>query len=128
MAEPSNISNAPFDGAATWATLPPEMQAKIGAFALEAAVARGISEHAGGPAQRAAEQAETEASYMLQEIVLSAGGLHDRRWIDEVDGSQRFRIPSVLGLVCQACGCSENDACEEGCGWATETTCTACAA
>ncbi|MCJ2081543.1 hypothetical protein [Methylobacterium sp. J-090] len=124
MAKPSNISDTRFDGAAIWAGLTPEYQAKIGAYALEAAIARGISEHAGGPAERAAIQAVTEAHDMLQEAVLGDGGLNDRQWID---GGERFRIPSVIGLVCQSCGCSHDDPCEEGCGWATETTCTACA-
>ena len=94
MAEPKNISIHRFDGAAIWATLTPEYQAKIGALALEAAVARGISEHGGGPAERAAIQAETEALNMLQEAVLGDGGLHDSHWIDTVvDGGKRFRIP-----------------------------------
>jgi hypothetical protein len=123
----TNISAHPFDGAAVWATLTPEMQAKIGAYALEAAVAGAIAENAVGPAQRAADQAETEALCMLQEAAMGAGGLSNALWIDPLEDVERFRIPSVVGLVCQACGCSENDACEEGCGWATETTCTACA-
>lgn len=37
------------------------------------------------------------------------------------------RIPAFLGGVCRACGCSQNDACDEGCGWADEDLCTACA-
>jgi hypothetical protein len=93
VAEPSNISTNRFDGAAIWAGLTAEYQAKIGALALEAAVARGICEHAEGPAQRAADQAETEALDMLQEAVLGDGGLHDRHWVDTVDGGKRFRIP-----------------------------------
>lgn len=41
-----------------------------------------------------------------------------------------WRIPSGHGPVCLSCGCSEADACPDGCGWADEsqTVCTECAA
>jgi hypothetical protein len=30
-------------------------------------------------------------------------------------------------MKCAICGCSENDACPEGCGWAETRLCTVCA-
>ncbi|WP_279357303.1 hypothetical protein [Methylobacterium indicum] len=40
-----------------------------------------------------------------------------------------WRIPADLGPVCLSCGCSEADACPDGCGWEDERQirCTVCA-
>lgn len=40
-----------------------------------------------------------------------------------------WRIPAGHGPICLRCGCSECDACPDGCGWANEaqTLCTECA-
>lgn len=126
MADTSNIATDPFDGAAVWATLSSEHQARVGAMALEAAVGRAIAEHAPDPAARAGAEAERIALEFLQEAALSGGGLLDRQWIDPTGGRERYRIPSVVGHVCTACGCSEEDPCDEGCGWHDAVTCTAC--
>lgn len=126
MADASNIAPAPFDGWTAWATLSPEQQALIGAYALELAVGRAIAEHAPDPACRAGLEAERIALHCLQAAVLGVGGLPDRQWIDAAGDRERFRVPSVVGAVCQACGCSEEDPCDEGCGWHDAVTCTAC--
>lgn len=126
MADASNIATDAFDGEAAWATLSPAQQALVGRFALEAAVGRAIAEHAPDPAARAGAEAERIALEWLQEAVL--GVLPDSQWIDAKDGKERFRVPSGVGAVCTACGCSEEDPCDEGCGWHNATTCTACAA
>ncbi|MCJ2048801.1 hypothetical protein [Methylobacterium sp. J-070] len=126
----SNIAEAPFDGDAVWSTLSPELQAKIGAFALEIAVGRVIHEHAGGPAGRAGLAAEAEVLEELCRAVNGEGGLQTETWFEEARMMEpvryRYRVPSYLGQVCYGCGCSEKDPCPEGCGWASDTLCTAC--
>ncbi|BAR47157.1 MULTISPECIES: hypothetical protein [Methylobacterium] len=122
----SNIAPAPFDGAAVWATLSPEQQARIGAVALEAAVAGAIAEFFPDPAGRAGAEAQRVALKALETAALNIDGI-DRTWIDGAGGKPRFRIPSVVGSVCRACGCSQEDPCDEGCGWHDAVTCTACA-
>ena len=115
MAERSNIEPEAFDGQAAWATLPPHVQARIGAFAVELGVAMGIMAHGGGPAQRAAEHAFDLSSELLQEAVLGYDGVSDRDWWNDhlsADGGT-FSIPSCIGMVCRACGCSHLDPCEE---------------
>lgn len=129
MADATNIAGTSFDGAVAWDRLDPKLQAAIGAAALEAAVGRAISEHAGGAAARAGYEAERLALEALQEAALGVGGLHDGQWIDQSSGAEQFRLPAAIGLVCEGCGCSEGDACEGGCAWAdnSDTLCTACA-
>lgn len=130
MADAGNIATNAFDGAATWSTLSPEQQARIGAVALELAVGRAIAEHAPDPACRAGMEAERIALHLLQETVLGVGGLPDAVWTEPENWGarrpERYRIPSVVGGVCRACGCSEEDPCNEGCGWHDAVTCTAC--
>ncbi|MEE8626773.1 MULTISPECIES: hypothetical protein [Methylobacterium] len=126
MADASNISPTPFDGATVWATLSPEEQARIGAVALELAVAGAIAEYLPGPAERAGAEAQRLALKALESAALNADGI-DRKWVDVVGGKPRIRIPSLVGRVCLTCGCSQEDPCEEGCGWHDAMTCTACA-
>ncbi|GJD79572.1 hypothetical protein [Methylobacterium gregans] len=131
MADATNISSVPFDGAEVWATLTPSMQARVGALALEAAVGRAVAEHAFDPASRAGMEAERNALDALQEAVLGMDGLSDKAWVETANWGasvvELFRLPSVLGQACHACGCSERDPCDEGCGWHDAVTCTACA-
>jgi hypothetical protein len=118
----AEISSIPFDGAAAWARLTPEQQARVGALALELVASWaiiGLGED--GAVARAAEEAKrlslaslvTEFHYELVEHLQEPGGA--------------YRLPSVLGMVCRGCGCSHLDPCEEGCGWAADNLCTACA-
>ena len=61
-------------------------------------------------------RAEGELEALLDGVVL-----------DGVDlPSGQPRIPSILGMICESCGCSEYDACPGGCGWARDHLCTAC--
>ena len=126
MAKDTNIADTLFDGAATWATLSPEQQARIGAVALELAVAGAIAEYLPGPAERAGAEAQRLALKALEFVALSVDGI-GRQWVDDVGGKPRIRIPSVIGRVCVPCGCSQEDPCHEGCGWHDDVTCTACA-
>lgn len=116
-----------FDGEAAWRLLSPEDQLRIGAIAMELG-----------------------ANFRLQDLILE--GKLDQRFdrvagaadtaliglltqaVDDVLPEGAFlapdgrspRIPYLLGGVCRACGCSQNDACDEGCGWAGVDLCTAC--
>jgi len=116
-----------FDGAAAWAKLPPEVQAEIGAIALEV-VAAGQAQvsvefdetHA--PLARAGDRAALELNNALAVKAHLALGSECYFGAD----GQTPRIPSFLGGACRVCGCSQNDACDVGCGWAAEDLCTAC--
>lgn len=91
---PSNISPTAFDGPAAWACLGPDLQARIGAAALEMAVARAIGEHAGAnPAGRAGWETERLALDALQDAALGQGGLPDAAWIDRLPGGEADRLP-----------------------------------
>lgn len=120
-----------FDGAEAWAKLPPAAQAAIGAIALELTLAWHLQDAAGpGPRgglppvlERVAAIADSELMAELEAAALDA--LPEGAF-SATDG--RPRIPSRLGGVCRRCGCTQNDACDEGCGWAAEDLCTACVA
>jgi|GEM_PF-2228028 len=129
MPERSNISPHAFSGEEAWASLPAHVQARIGSFALELAVARSIDENVMTPAaERAAWEAERLVLPLLQEAALGYDGLRNEAWIDRSDdGRSLFRIPSCIGMVCLSCGCSHEDPCDGGCGWHADGLCTACA-
>jgi hypothetical protein len=42
------------------------------------------------------------------------------------DDALPMPIPSLLGAVCRRCGCTQEDACEGGCGWEEADLCSAC--
>lgn len=116
------------DGAALWAALPADQQAAIGAAAIEY-VAGGNAVQAAGmtveqtPRGRAAEEAWSRATDRLEEAV--NGAVSPEAWLDEAG---QHRVPSIIGPICRECGCSECDACVEGCAWAEPDLCTACVA
>lgn len=116
-----------FDGEAAWAALPPDDQARIGALALETVanlslMIRVDEDGLPEPFARVAAAAGIELGRELQAAVTEA--LPEDAFVGP-DG-RTPRIPAFLGGVCRACGCSQNDACDEGCGWADEDLCTAC--
>ncbi|MFE1598235.1 hypothetical protein [Methylobacterium sp. ID0610] len=116
-----------FDGAEIWPTLSRQEQAEIGAIAIEmvaaARLSRRVYEDQLGPVlERAAEAAEGLLAHLLDGAVADAlpdGAL-------EANDGVTPRIPSLLGGVCRTCGCTQNDACPDGCGWAGPDLCTAC--
>lgn len=117
---------ARIDGREAWTGLSAEQQAAIGAAAIEmVATWVGIDAHAledetPGPLARAFEAADCRCSDALQEAVTAAlPSLED-------DGDTDRPLPSILGEVCERCGCSQFDACAEGCGWAKPGLCSAC--
>lgn len=121
-----NVSDR-FDGAAVWDELTGGEQAEIGAIALELLAAWWAQEQASDPHDgedallRAADAAEMLLINMLRDTLVEAVP----RELLEVDGQPR--LPSLLGPVCRGCGCSQNDACDVGCGWHEPDLCTACA-
>lgn len=116
-----SISKTAFDGAAAWEALSPEMQAEVGALALQAAAGSWIADSAYGdePVTRAAAESFHAAAHGIEALFV-AGQIPCR----DADGA--WQIPAIIGQVCHRCGCSHEDPCEEGCGWASETLCTAC--
>jgi hypothetical protein len=106
-----------FDGAAAWATLTPELQARVGAIALELAVAGRTAE---GIRDHAIERACDAATIVLLDYLESA--------LEEALGPARPLVPAMLGDWCRVCGCSQFDPCEQGCDWASPGLCTVCAA
>jgi len=116
-----------FDGADAWSKLPPDVQAEIGAIALEMAAVSRLHDRCcqdGLPEiyHRTGDAAIVELWRDLQAVTSVA--LPEDAF--EASDGRMPRIPARLGGVCRVCGCSQNDACDAGCGWAAEDLCTAC--
>jgi hypothetical protein len=118
---------ARFDGFAMWAELDPEEQAEIGPAALELVAAWNLQERVyedaiGAPFAKLGDIADARIAQFLMEYFTAYIG---REALEAPDGSPR--VPSLLGQVCRDCGCTDDNACEGGCGWAKPDLCTACA-
>jgi hypothetical protein len=117
-----------FDGAVIWSTLTPEQQLDIGAAALNLVVAWKLQDSA------------YEGGAAGSDSIVTIGDTADETCIDDlirafeaavVEGSVetpsgQIRIPVTVGMICEACGCTEDRACEGGCGWARDNLCTGC--
>lgn len=131
MAEHSAMAIPPFerfDGAEAWAQLPAELKDEIGTIALELAAAHSLADRVSEDGlpdtfDRIANAANAELRRDLYSLVTHA--LPSDSFVAS-DGRSP-RIPALLGGVCRICACSQNDACPEGCGWAADDLCTACA-
>lgn len=108
----SQISFDRFDGVAAWDLCTPAEQRALGAMFMELIAARHIQHGVDcEPTERAAAAAE-------RLIISGIGEVLGEHYDDlRVDDQGRYRLPSSLGLVCHSCGCSQQDPCEEGCGW-----------
>ncbi len=122
-------SIARFDGLTTWKALPVRHQQEIGAIALEIVAAwycqendpEQVNRHEETPLTRAASAADALLLQKLQEAFVEAVP----RSALEHEGKPR--LPSLLGPVCRACGCSQNDACPPfSCSWVEPDLCSAC--
>ncbi|MBE7198371.1 MAG: hypothetical protein INR70_11290 [Parafilimonas terrae] len=116
-----------FDGADAWSKLPGDVRAEIGALALELAAAMSLQHRCSQDDlpeiyHRTCDAALVELTRDLE--ALAAVALPTGAF--EASDGRMPRIPSLLGGVCRVCGCSQNDACGNGCGWAAEDLCTAC--
>jgi hypothetical protein len=108
-----------FDGAAAWDKLAPEQQREIGAIALELVQAsRSRALNRSPVVGRALEAAGDGLTLLLDDAALPVLGPFTR--------FSPVRLPSRLGRVCRACGCTEDDACEGGCSWADTDLCSSC--
>lgn len=112
---------ARFDGAAAWAALTPDNRDEIGAMALE--LVAGWLASDGAPLTPVSRASEEALSRITSGLVDRAT---DMLTLDTFMDGERGRVPSLLGQVCRRCGCSERDACPDGCAWASENLCTAC--
>lgn len=116
-----------FDGAAAWADLSADQQEIIGALALDLLCAQHAVDVETDrtpleqtPHARAAAAAEHVAlATLLNFQVRSLPDLFEAP-------DESVRIPLIVGPICRECGCTEQDACPEGCGWAEPDLCTAC--
>ena len=111
------------DGTAEWAKLPPDVQTRIGAAAIELiaawfgadataddALARRTAE------TRAFEAAEALCSDRLLEAVTEN--------VPAID-PDRPPLPASLGDICHNCGRTQEDPCEDGCAWCAPDLATA---
>ncbi|ACL57486.1 hypothetical protein [Methylobacterium nodulans] len=118
-----------FSGAEVWVQLTQEEKAQIGAVAIELVASwrlrqRVYEDQLSDIVGRAAEAAQVLLTRMLAMEVSEAlpdGAL-------EAEDGITPRVPSLLGGICRDCGCTQEDACPGGCGWAGKDQCTACAA
>lgn len=115
-----------FNGAQAWAKLTSEQQAEIGAILLELIVCQnGEDAHEDdGRLGPTFEGGYPHIDQLLMDAVSDA--LHSR--MPEVLNDYHVPVPSLIGPLCRACGCSEYNPCPEGCGWAEPDLCTSCAA
>ena len=120
------ISPEAFDGLTIWQSLTDEQRGAIGAAALELVAAHFCLEEthdgmfqtaASRAADAAAEAADKQLHIAFVEAVLQT---------ELTDGEDRLKFPAIVGMICHSCGCTQNDACPEGCGWAKPNLCTAC--
>lgn len=122
----TNVSKDRFDGMVHWKTLSPEQQDAVGAAALEYVAGSHAAEQDADdtfltPKSRTGHASWDAATDVLCRVVVDAMPI--TAWSDS---RGQALIPSCIGPVCRVCGCSENDPCPQGCGWAAEDLCTAC--
>lgn len=103
------------DGAAEWAKLPPDVQARIGASAIELIAAwvgvdaaLDTDDEPATAATRAFEAADAHCSDQLLEAVSEA--------VPAID-PDRPLLPASLGKVCAQCGRHHDEHYGEGCPW-----------
>lgn len=113
-----------FDGKALWPTLTREQQEDIGAIALELVAAWACLDHGRPDLPNAISRAGEHADHAL--LSQLQGAFVEAVPRDAVYAGDVPRVPSMIGAVCRACGCSEYDPCEGGCGWHEPDLCTAC--
>lgn len=118
-----------FDGALAWSQLNRVTQEAIGAIALELVVNwRSRENNQGLGSDRRLQRAADAADRLLLshfEHVATTAMIH--RNVLPVGPS----IPSLVGDVCEGCGCTELDACAPhgaaiGCSWVRPHLCSAC--
>lgn len=114
-----------FDGGAVWKDLSLDQQAEIGKAAVEYVLACHVmdfSAHSDALVWARAGEASVDAAQQELEDCI------DRVFPGSMlDGRAEPLVPSIVGMFCRRCGCSQYDACDGGCDWAEPYLCTACA-
>jgi hypothetical protein len=108
-----------------WASLPPDIQAQIGATAIanELAGQGATSDFLDLNLTRAFERADSETGGELTDLIT----LHCPDAF-RPDGEPLLPDLNALGIrQCHICGCTDNYGCPAGCCWTGPTTCSACA-
>lgn len=115
-----------FVGAEAWAKLDDAARAQVGVAALEMVCALRLAERA--DSEDLPELYERVGFTACNEMEAALSAAVDEALPDDAfDASDdRPRVPASLGGICRSCGCSQNDACADGCGWVAEDLCTAC--
>ncbi|WP_158811223.1 hypothetical protein [Beijerinckia sp. L45] len=126
---PLNVTDR-WDSAAIAAALTPEQRLDLSVAALDLVAAWSCTEvdhlRTDGvisPISRAGHEAANQATEQLLDAFVAMVPRDDM-----LAPNGQPRIPQNLGLVCERCGCTENDACEDGCSWVTDCVCRSCAA
>ena len=124
---------ARFDGAALWATLSADAQAKIGAAALE--ITCGFLVQSDALHREQTGQLDLNNAWDRAAHFFDLGLLGDQ--LDELvlaattedpfsDTAGRPLLPLGYGKICRGCGCSQDDACKPSCSWVEDDLCSAC--
>jgi hypothetical protein len=108
-----------FDGTAAFSELLPEVQVEIGGLALEIVLAWN--------GQDAYENEEwTRPFHTGEPLLLDQLQSAAEDSLKDILNQGILPVPSRLGQVCEICGCSDEDACQQGCSWISPTLCSAC--
>lgn len=118
-----------FSGTSAWSALSLEEQAQIGATALELIVAiRAMQatedpdrpeEPTSNPVNRAAHASSAMCITTIDRLATAA--------LPVLMSFDDPPVPSIVGDVCEGCGCTDEDACDDGCAWLRPGRCTSCA-
>ena len=123
-----------FDGAALWATLPADSQAKIGAAALELTcgflvqdevhtrMVEGSLDHE-KTWDRAADQF-ADLSALNDQLDIAVREAASQGAFQDEAGTPL--LPLGFGRICRGCGCSQEDACDPSCSWVEDDLCSVC--
>ena len=107
------------DGSKVWPTLTAEVQAEIGATAIELVAAQaGMCEATTFRDERAYESALSRAMDALDTAVLET--------VPALIAGGPVPIPAAAGQVCRVCRQSEHEQYQPCRSWAEEDLCTAC--
>lgn len=129
------MSNEPaffrFDGAFAWSRLSHDERDRIGTIALEVVCAWHLQDANGSGPEPILPSALARVAGIADTLMM---GELERAVFDTLPadafmatGHDIPRVPALIGGICRRCGCTQNDACPGGCGWAAEDLCTACA-
>jgi hypothetical protein len=79
--------------------------------------------------EKLSPHAEGPVCWMLEDVCRfnEPVELAGKQGLFDADDSLFERLWDVAGQRCHVCGCTENNACPEGCSWVNYDTCSSCA-